>query len=88
MEKRSFRKELQKIFDSVKNSNSIIEIMGSYRRGAKNSGDIDIIISDPDDEELVFTNFIDNLLFQKRERKIFNGYYIIHFIGSASILFL
>ena len=60
-----YRKELQKIFDSVKNSNSIIEIMGSYRRGAKNSGDIDIIISDPDDEELVFTNFIDNLIKNK-----------------------
>ena len=60
-----YNKELQKIFDSVKNNNSRLEIMGSHRRGAKKSGDIDIIISDPDNEELVFDNFIDTLIQKK-----------------------
>ena len=36
--------------------------MGSYRRGAKDSGDIDICISDPNDDAGVFNKFIDALI--------------------------
>ena len=36
--------------------------MGSYRRGAKDSGDIDICISDPKDDVGVFNRFIDALI--------------------------
>ena len=41
--------------------------MGSYRRGKKDSGDIDICISDPNDDVNVFNNFIDALI----EKKIY-----------------
>ena len=60
-----YEKELKKIFDKVKNKNSTFEIMGSYRRGAKDSGDIDICISDPNDDINVFNNFIDALIEKK-----------------------
>ena len=58
----SYDKNLHKIFDTVKNKDSSLQIVGSYRRGAQNSGDIDIIISDPNNDETVFTNFIDALI--------------------------
>jgi len=40
-----------------------MEIVGSYRRGAQSSGDIDIIITSKSPS--VFTNFIDNLIKEK-----------------------
>jgi len=40
-----------------------MEIVGSYRRGAANSGDIDVIITS--NSEQVFKNFIDELIKQK-----------------------
>ena len=41
-----YKKELDKVFKKLKNaSGSTFEIVGSYRRGASNSGDIDIIIT-------------------------------------------
>ena len=43
--------------------NSKMEIVGSYRRGAQNSGDIDIIITS--NSANVFTTFIDNLIKEK-----------------------
>ena len=60
-----YEKVLKKIFDKVKNKNSTFKIMGSYRRGAKDSGDIDICISDPNDDTNVFNNFIDALIEKK-----------------------
>jgi DNA ligase (NAD+) len=44
-------------------TNSKMEIVGSYRRGAMNSGDIDVIITS--NNANVFTTFIDNLIKQK-----------------------
>ena len=41
-----FSKALSKIFIQLKDSNASMEVVGSYRRGAKDSGDIDIIITD------------------------------------------
>ncbi len=43
-----YQTKLQNIFRKVANPNSTLQIVGSYRRGAKNSGDIDIIISNND----------------------------------------
>ena len=40
-----------------------MEIVGSYRRGAQSSGDIDVIITSSDPR--VFTKFVDNLLKEK-----------------------
>jgi DNA polymerase beta len=50
----------KKAFKQVADENSQYEIVGSYRRGAKNSGDIDVIITSKDDE--VFKKFIDLLI--------------------------
>ena len=56
---------LQREFNKVKNSNSSLQIVGSYRRGASDSGDIDVIISDPANDEQVFVKFIDALIKKK-----------------------
>jgi len=61
----TYEKELKKIFDKVKNPGSTFQIMGSYRRGAKDSGDIDICISDPNNDTGVFNRFIDALIEKK-----------------------
>jgi len=50
-------------FNKVATSHSYFEIVGSYRRGAQSSGDIDVIITS--DSPSVFTNFIDMLINQK-----------------------
>ena len=60
-----YEKELKKIFQKVKNSGSTFQIVGSYRRGNTDSGDIDICISDPDDDVEVFNRFLDALIEKK-----------------------
>jgi NAD-dependent DNA ligase/DNA polymerase/3'-5' exonuclease PolX len=51
----------KKVFVSVsKDEESVYEIVGSYRRGAQNSGDIDVIITSKNGE--VFKDFIDKLI--------------------------
>ena len=60
-----YEKELKKIFDSVKNKDSSFQIMGSYRRGSSDSGDIDICISDSGDDVELFNRFIDALIEKK-----------------------
>ena len=50
-------------FKKVATPNSRFEIVGSYRRGAESSGDIDVIITS--DTSKVFVNFIDLLIQQK-----------------------
>jgi DNA polymerase beta len=49
-------------FTKFKTSNSHFEIVGSYRRGAQNSGDIDVIITS--DSPSIFIQFIDSLIKQ------------------------
>lgn len=52
-----------KTFNTVKETDSKYEIVGSYRRNAMTSGDIDVIITSENKE--VFKKFIDSLLEQK-----------------------
>lgn len=69
---RSEIEEYKKIFESAlkkgnekndKISDVKMEIVGSYRRGAESSGDIDVIITSSDPK--VFTRFIDKLIEEK-----------------------
>jgi NAD-dependent DNA ligase len=57
-----YERKLNKIFDTVKNKDSAFQIMGSYRRGNSESGDIDICVTDKDDDAGVFIKFIDALI--------------------------
>jgi NAD-dependent DNA ligase/DNA polymerase/3'-5' exonuclease PolX len=56
----NYKELFQKIFNTIGNKNSNFEIVGSYRRGANTSGDIDVIITSKTPS--VFTNFIDLLV--------------------------
>ena len=58
-----YNKIFQKEFNKIKESDSNYEIVGSYRRGAKQSGDIDVIITSKNPE--IFKKFIDLLIKQK-----------------------
>jgi NAD-dependent DNA ligase len=53
------------IFKSVAPADSKFEIVGSYRRGAKNSGDIDIIITNKDNNKMAFDKVLDVLIKDK-----------------------
>ena len=48
---------------SAKGTDGKMEIVGSYRRGAQSSGDIDVIITS--NSPRVFTSFVDNLIKEK-----------------------
>ncbi len=70
IEKRIPREEIEKYkstLDELFNENSSLintkyEIVGSYRRGNKTSGDIDIIITNTNDDKEIFKTFIDILI--------------------------
>lgn len=53
----------ENVFKGLSSLQSYYEIVGSYRRGAQNSGDIDMIITS--DSPLVFIRFIDELIKNK-----------------------
>jgi NAD-dependent DNA ligase/DNA polymerase/3'-5' exonuclease PolX len=55
-----YDKIFSKTFAGVKNSDANLEIVGSYRRGAESSGDIDVIITSLDSK--VFRAFVDKLI--------------------------
>lgn len=58
--------EYKEVFDKVFNestpSGSKFEIVGSYRRGKQQSGDIDIIITNTDNNKKAFEDFLDALV--------------------------
>jgi DNA ligase (NAD+) len=58
-----YNKIFQKVMKKVADEDSNYEIVGSYRRGASNSGDIDVIITSKSLE--VFKKFIDLLIENK-----------------------
>ena len=58
-----YKETLNSVFETVCMSDSKFEIVGSYRRGAESSGDIDIIITSQ--SYLVFKNFVDILISKK-----------------------
>ena len=59
----TYKTQFEKSFEKIKNDNTKYEIVGSYRRGALNSGDIDVIITSDDIEK--FNIFLDDLIEKK-----------------------
>ena len=57
-----YEKEIRKEFNKIKGKTGRFEIVGSYRRGAKTSGDIDIIVSDDGTDKKLLHKFIDALV--------------------------
>ena len=64
------------MFNTINDGFSSFEIVGSYRRGAKQSGDIDFIISNQKDNSRIFDQFLDIL---KKKN------YIVEFLSRGSI---
>jgi len=58
-----YNTKFQEVFNKVKDNESNYEIVGSYRRGAKQSGDIDVIITSKNPD--IFKKFIDELINNK-----------------------
>jgi DNA ligase (NAD+) len=71
-----FNDVLSSVFATLKDKDSQFKIVGSYRRGATNSGDIDIIITNSKNDNSIFRKFIDALA----ERDI-----LIHFFTRGEI---
>jgi DNA ligase (NAD+) len=57
---RSEIEEYKSLFLKAQEEESKMEIVGSYRRGAESSGDIDVIITS--NNPAIFTNFVDSLI--------------------------
>ena len=71
-----YKKIFTELFDKVNDGCSSFEIVGSYRRGAKQSGDIDFIITNQNNNYKIFDDFL-NIL--KKEN------YIIEFLSRGSV---
>ena len=57
-----YKAQFETYFNQIKNPTSTFEIVGSYRRGASQSGDIDVIITDKEDDKTILHKFIDKLV--------------------------
>lgn len=58
----TYKGVFEKIFKESTPAGSRFEIVGSYRRGVKSSGDIDIIITNEENNSKAFTDFLDALV--------------------------
>ena len=58
----AYKKIFRKEFKKIKGKSGTFEIVGSYRRGATTSGDIDLIISNDGKDKKLFHTFIDALV--------------------------
>ena len=58
-----YKTNFEKAFPNQGSPSDKMEIVGSYRRGAQSSGDIDVIITS--NSSKVFTTFVDNLIKEK-----------------------
>ena len=56
-----FHEELRVEFCKMNHPTTTFEIVGSYRRGAKTSGDIDVIITDTSNNISIFKTILDQL---------------------------
>ena len=61
----TYKGVLDKVFRESTPPGSRFEIVGSYRRGVKSSGDIDIIITNEENNSKAFTDFLDALVKDK-----------------------
>jgi NAD-dependent DNA ligase len=57
-----YKQMLESNFKEIAPPGSSFEIVGSYRRGAENSGDIDIIITNKDNNISAYSKFLDDLI--------------------------
>ena len=60
-----YKEVLTKIFQQTAPTGSTMEIVGSYRRGSQNSGDIDIILTNKDNNNIILSMFLDRLIKDK-----------------------
>lgn len=63
LEIEQYKSAFETTFKQVSDATSVFEIVGSYRRGAQTSGDIDMIITSENPQ--VFVRFVDELVKQK-----------------------
>ena len=59
---KTYEKKFRKVFNKLKGKSGQFEIVGSYRRGAETSGDIDLIISNDGKDKELFHKFIEALM--------------------------
>ena len=57
-----YKQMLESNFKEIAPPGSSFQIVGSYRRGAENSGDIDIIITNKDNNISAYSKFLDDLI--------------------------
>ncbi len=60
-----YKTVLTSVFNESTPPGSTFEIVGSYRRGASNSGDIDLIVTNDDNNKKAFNDFLDELIKRK-----------------------